>query len=174
MRAFLFLFLMIGLVGCAPTYFLSFSNGYDPATSYINSLPTIILNPGQSRPAFLPVSKPALLPESSVKIASEDPKVVVIWKPFRPGDIIRIQAVAPGNTIVHRGNFPFPMWQPDANPVVRQAWRAAVRRHLRPRPDNAAFRAMSDAEIWKTVLRSRSTGALRVMVEKDRLDFQAR
>ena len=38
----------------------------------------------------------------------------------------------------------------------------------------AAFWGMSDAEVWKAVLRSCSSGALRVVVEEDRLDFQAR
>jgi len=56
--------------------------------------------------------------------------------------------------------------------VERAAWRATLRRWLRP--DDAAFRAISDAELWKTVLRSRSSGALRVVVEEDRLDFQQR
>ena len=98
----------------------------------------------------------------------------MIWQPFDPLDVVRIQAVAPGSALVHRGDYPFSTWNPKANPVQRAAWRAAVRRCLRPCPDDAAFRAMSDAELWKTALRARSSGALRVVVEEDRLDFQAR
>ena len=82
--------------------------------------------------------------------------------------------MAPGSTLVHRGDFPFPELKLKANPVERSAWRAALRRYLRPGRDDAAFRAMTDAEIWKDVLRSRSCGALRVEVEIDRLDFQQR
>jgi hypothetical protein len=174
MRPLIFALLVFCLGGCAPSYFVAFSNGYNPATSYTYSLPTIALAPGETRKAFLAAPQLALLPASSVRIASENPEVVAVWLPADPNDVIRIQAVAPGNALVHRGDFPFPSWKPKANPVERTAWRAALRRYLRPRPDDAAFRAMSDAELWKTVLRSRSIGALRVEVEFDRLDFQQR
>ncbi|MFA7343497.1 MAG: hypothetical protein WC003_04255 [Terrimicrobiaceae bacterium] len=174
MRPLIFSLLTICLGGCAPSYFVAFSNGYNPATSHTYSLPAIALAPGETRQAFLPATKPPFFPESSTGIASENPEVVIVWHPARPNDIARIQAVAPGSVLVHRGDFPFPAWKLKMDPVERAAWRAALRRHLRPRPDDAAFRAMSDAELWKTVLRSRSTGALRVVVEFDRLDFQFR
>lgn len=167
-------FLLVFLGGCAPTYYVAFSNGYSPATSYTHSLPAIALAPGETRKAFFPAAKFALLPASPLGIASENPAVVIVWQPFDPQDVVRIQAVAPGSALVHRGNFPFSPWNPKANPVNRAAWRATLRRYLRPRPDDAAFRVMSDAEVWKTVLRSCSSGALRVVVEEDRLDFQAR
>jgi|GEM_PF-2248578 len=173
MRPLIFTVLVL-LGGCAPTYYVAFSDGYDPATSLTHSLPAMVLAPGETRKAFFPAAKPAFLPAASVGIASENPEVVIIWQPFDPQDVVRIQAVAPGSTLVHRGNFPFSRWNPKANPVERAAWRATLRRYLRPGPDDAAFRAMSDAELWKAVLRSRSGGALRVVVEKDRLDFQAR
>ena len=174
MRPLIFSLLPVFLGGCAPTYFVAFSNGYNPATSYTHSLPAIALAPGQTRKAFLPADPLPFLPASSVRIASENPEAVIIWQPFDPLDVVRIQAVAPGSALVHRGNFPFPTWNPKANPVERSAWRAVLRRCLRPRPDDAAFRALSDAELWKTVLRARSRGALRVVVEEDRLNFQAR
>ena len=174
MRPLIFAVLVILLGGCAPTYFVAFSNGYDPATSLAHSLPAMVLAPGETRKAFFPAAKFALLPSSSIGIASENPAVVLIWEPFDPQDVVRIQALAPGSALVHRGNFPFSKWNPRANPIERAAWRATLRRYLRPRPDDTAFRAMSDAELWKTALRSRSDGALRVVVEEDRLDFQAR
>lgn len=170
----IFLTLLLFLGGCAPSYFVAFSNGYNPATSYTHSLPAIALAPGETRKAFLPVAKLPILPKSPVRIASENPDAAIIWKQFAPGDIIRLQAVAPGSAIIHRGNFPFPDWKKKANPVERAAWRAALRRHLRPRPDDVAFRAISDEQLWKTVLRARSQGAMRVVVEVDRLDFQQR
>ena len=174
MRPLIFPVLVFLLGGCAPTYFVAFSEGYNPATSLTHSLPAIALAPGETRKAFLPAAKFSLLPASSVRIASENPEVVIIWQPFDPQDVVRIQAVAPGSALVHRGDFPFSTWNPKANPVQRAAWRATLRRYLRPGPDDAAFRAMSDAELWKTALRSRSSGALRVVVERDRLDYQAR
>ncbi|MFA7234303.1 MAG: hypothetical protein WC076_09340 [Terrimicrobiaceae bacterium] len=174
MRRLIFLSLFACLGGCAPTYFVAFSNGYNPATSYTHSLPAIALAPGETRKAWLPATSLPRLARSSIRIASENPGVVLIWQPFDPRGIVRLQAVAPGSALVHRGDFPFPSWRPKANPVERAAWRASVRRYLRPRPDDAAFRAMSDAEIWRTVLRSRSSGALRVVVEEDRLNFQQR
>lgn len=174
MRPLIFSVLIFLLGGCAPTYYVAFSNGYNPATSYIHSLPAMVLAPGETRKAFFPAAKFALLPASRIGIASENPAVVLVWQPFDPQDIVRIQAVAPGTALVHRGDFPFSKWNPKANPVDRAAWRATLRRYLRPRPDDVAFREMSDAELWKTVLRSRSEGALRVVVEQDRLDFQAR
>lgn len=174
MRPLISAILMIALTGCAPTYFVAFSNGYNPATSLKYSLPAIVLAPGETRKAFLPAQNFSMLPTSSVRIESENPEVVIVWQPADPNDIVRLQAVAPGSTLIHRGDFPFPRWKPKANPVERADWRAALRRALRPRPDDLAFRAMSDAELWKTVLRSRSTGALRVEVEMDRLDFQQR
>ena len=174
MRPLIFVMTVFCLGACAPSYFVAFSNGYHPASSYTHSLPAIALAPGETRKAFLAAPQLSLLPASAVRIASENPEVVMIWQPFDPQDVIRIQAAAPGNALVHRGNFPFPSWNPKANPVERSAWRAALRRYLRPRPDDAAFRAVSDAELWKTVLRSRSSGALRVVVEVDRLDFQQR
>ena len=134
----------------------------------------MVLAPGETRKAFFPAAKLAFLPASSIQIASENPAVVLVWQPFDPQDVVRIQAVAPGSALVHRGNFPFSKWNPKANPVERGAWRATLRRYLRPRPEDATFREMSDAELWKTVLRSRSSGALRVVVEEDRLDFKAR
>ncbi len=170
----IFLPFLVLLGGCAPSYFVAFSNQYNPSTSYLHSLPAIALAPGQTRKAFLPASKPPIFPPSPVRIASENPEVVTIMAPFNPADIVRIRAVAPGSALVHRGNFPFPDWNLKANPVERAAWRAALRRHLHPRPDDVAFRAISDAELWRTVLRSRSDGALRVVVELDRLDFQQR
>lgn len=174
MRAPIFAFFAFCLVGCAPTYFVAFSNGYNPATSYTYSLPAIALAPGETRKAFLAPPQVSLLPASPVRIATENPGVVIVWRPADPNDVTRIQAVAPGSALVHRGDFPFADWKPKANPVERAAWRAALRRYLRPRPDDAAFRAISDAELWKAVLRSRSGGALRVEVEVDRLDFQQR
>ncbi|MEI6493927.1 MAG: hypothetical protein WCO94_15365 [Verrucomicrobiota bacterium] len=165
---------LVFLSGCAPTYFVAFSNGYNPATSLKYSLPAIVLAPGETRKAFLPAQKVSLLPASSVRIESENPEVVFIWQPADPNDVVRIQAAAPGSTLVHRGDFPFPALKLKSNPVERAAWRATLRRYLRPRVDDSAFRAMSDAELWKTVLRSRSAGALRVEVEIDRLDFQQR
>ena len=174
MRPLIFGLLVFCLCGCAPSYFVAFSNGYNPATSYTYSLPAIALAPGETRKAFLPAPQFSLLPASSVRIASENPEVVAIWQPADPNDIVRIQAVAPGSALVHRGDFPFYALKPKANPVERAAWRATLRRYLRPRRDEAAFRAMSDAELWKDVLRSRSSGALRVEVEIDRLDFQQR
>jgi hypothetical protein len=174
MRRFLFLLLTFCMGGCAPTYFVAFSNGYDPATSYTHSLPAIALTPGETRKAFLPAWKTPFATKSGVRIASEDPGIVLVWEPADSRDIVRIQAVAPGSVLVHRGDYPFPDWKAKANPVVRAAWRSALRRHLRPRPDDVAFRAVSDADLWKTVLRSRSSGALRVVVEEDRLDFQSR
>jgi hypothetical protein len=174
MRRLIFLFPVLFLGGCAPSYFVAFSNGYNPATSYIHSLPAIALAPGETRKAFLPAQKFAIAPASSIRIASENPAVAIIWEPFDPGDVVRIQAVAPGSTLIHRGDFPFPTWKLKANPVERAAWRAALRRYLRPSPDDTAFRAMSDADLWKTILRSRSSGALRVVVEEDRLNFQQR
>ena len=174
MRRLIFLLPAIFLCGCAPSYFVAFSNGYNPATSYLHSLPAIALAPGETRKAFLPAQKFAIAPASSIRIASENPAVAIIWEPFDPGDVVRIQAVAPGSALIHRGDFPFPTWKLKANPVERAAWRAALRSYLRPRPDDTAFRAISDADLWKTVLRSRSSGALRVVVEEDRLDFQMR
>jgi len=174
MRPLIFSFLIFCLGGCAPSYFIAFSNGYNPATSYTYSLPAIALAPGETRKAFLAAPQLSLFPASSARIASENPEVVIVWRPADPNDVVRIQAVAPGSALVHRGDFPFPDWKPKANPVERAAWRAALRRYLRPRPDDAAFRAMADAELWKTVLRSRSSGAFRVEVEIDRLDFQQR
>lgn len=174
MRRLIFLSLFVCLGGCAPTYFVAFSNGYNPATSYTHSLPAIALAPGETRKACLPATSLPRPVRASIRIASENPGVVLIWQPFDPRDTVRLQAVAPGSALVHRGDFPFPSWRPKANPVERAAWRASVRRYLRPRPDDAAFRAMSDAEIWRTVLRSRSSGALRVVVEEDRLNFQQR
>jgi len=174
MRPLIFAVLVLFLGGCTPTYYVAFSNGYDPATSYIHSLPAMVLAPGETRKAFFPAAKLAILPASPIGIASENPAVVLVWQPFDPQDVVRIQAVAPGSALVHRGNFPFSTWNPKANPVERASWRATLRRYLRLRPDEVAFRAMSDAELWKSVLRSRSSGALRVVVEEDRLDFQAR
>ena len=129
MRQMIFALLLVFLGGCAPTYFVAFSNGYNPATSYTHSLPAIALAPGQTRKAFLPAETPPFLPASAVRIASENPGVVIIWQPFDPHDVVRIQAVAPGSALVHRGNFPFPTWKPKANPVERAAWRATLRRH---------------------------------------------
>ena len=174
MRPLIFALQVLLLGGCAPTYYVAFSDGYNPATTLTHSLPAMVLAPGETRKAFFPGAKLAILPASSVQLASENPAVVLIWQPFDPQDIVRIQAVAPGSALVHRGDFPFSKWNPKANPVERAAWRATLRRYLRPRPDDVAFRAMSDAELWKSVLRSRSEGALRVVVEEDRLDFQAR
>ncbi|MCX6968656.1 MAG: hypothetical protein NTV93_00685 [Verrucomicrobia bacterium] len=174
MRRLIFLLPVFFLCGCAPSYFVAFSNGYNPATSYLHSLPAIALAPGETRKAFLPAQKFAIAPVSSIRVTSENPAVAIIWEPFDPGDVVRIQAVAPGSTLIHRGDFPFPNWKLKANPVERAAWRAALRRYLRPRPDDTAFRAISDADLWKTVLRSRSSGALRVVVEEDRLNFQLR
>lgn len=171
----LILFLLLLCAGCsAPSYFVAFSEGYNPATSYTYSLPAIILVPGQTRMAFLPASRYAFSRTSSVRLASENPATVLIWKPHDPNDVVRLQAAATGSTLIHRGNFPFSDWNQNANPVERAAWRASLRRYLKPRPDDVAFRAISDAELWKTVLRSRSTGALRVVVEEDRLNFQER
>lgn len=172
MRPFIFVFLVFCLGGCAPSFFVAFSNGYSPATSYTHSLPAIVLAPGETRKAFLPA--PQHIPFSRLsrmRIESENPKVVLIWEPFDKSDVTRLQAVAPGSALVHRGDFPFPTWKPDANPVQRSAWRAALRRYLHPRPDDVEFRDISDADLWKSVLRSRSEGALRVVVEEDRLKF---
>ncbi len=172
MRFLIFLFPAILLGGCAsPYYFVAFSNGYDPATSYTHSLPAIVLEPGQTRKACVPARD---MPFSKTAgVASENPAVVLVWEPANANDIVRIQAIAPGSTLVHRGVFPFPTWKPGANPLQRSAWRAALRKYLRSRPENdAAFRAISDEELWKTVVRSRSEGALRVVVEEDRLKFQ--
>lgn len=174
MRRLVFLPILFLLGGCAPSYLVAFSQGYNPATSYTHSLPAMVLEPGETRMAFLPAARPPLLPQSSVRIASENPEVVLIWKKFSPGDAIRLQALVPGTAIIHRGDFPFPDWKLERDVVERAAWRAAVRRHLHPHPDDVAFRAMSDEEIWKRVLRSRSQGALRVVVERDRLNFQQR
>jgi hypothetical protein len=174
MRPLLFLVLTCCLGGCAPAYFVAFSEGYHPATSYLYSLPAIIVTPGETRKTFLPAGKILFFSPPQISILSEDPGVVKIWKPLDPGDVVRLQAVSPGMTLVHRGNFPFPNWNQQANPVQHAAWRADLRRYLSPRPDDVAFRAISDAELWKTVLRSRSTGALRVVVEEDRLDYQKR
>lgn len=170
----IFLPFLLLLGGCTPSYFVAFSHGYNPATSYTHSLPAMALAPGETRKAFLPAARPPLLPQSPIRIASENPEVVIIWEQFAPGDVVRLQAVSPGTAIIHRGDFPFPNWKLKANPVERAAWRAALRRHLHPRPDDVAFRAISDAELWKAVLRSRSQGALRVVVEWDRLNFQQR
>ncbi len=171
MRALIFLLLIFGLGGCAPSYFLSFSNGYNPATSYTHSLPAIALAPGQTRKAFLPPPATAFSPKSGVRIATENPAVVRIWKPLHPQDIVRIEAVMPGAVLVHRGDFPFPDWNPGEKPLKRTAWRGELRKYLRPKPDDVTFRAMSDSEIWSKVLRSRSRGALRVVVEEDRLQY---
>ena len=91
MRQMIFALLLVFLGGCAPTYFVAFSNGYNPATSYTHSLPAIALAPGQTRKAFLPAEKPPFLPASSVRIASENPEVVIIWQPFDPHDAGRGQ-----------------------------------------------------------------------------------
>lgn len=171
MRPLIFLFLVFCLGGCAPSFFVAFSEGYNPATSYIHSLPAIVLAPGETRKAFLPARPVPFFRESRLRIASEDPGVVLIWEPFDKNDVTRLQAVAPGSTLIHRGDFPFPTWKPRANPIERSAWRAALRRYLTPRPDDVEFRDISDADLWKTVLRSRSDGALRVVVEEDRLKF---
>ena len=174
MRRLIFTLLMFCLAGCTPAYFVSFSESYHPGKTLEFSLPAIVLNPGETRKAFLPAQTILFSRSSHVRIETEDPAVLAIMKPFDKNDISRLQAVAPGITLVHRGNFPFSGWNPKANPVQRAAWRASLRRYLHPRPDDVAFRAMSDADIWKTVLRSRSEGALRVVVERDRLDYQQR
>jgi len=161
--------LTAALAGCAPTCFVAFSNGYDPATSLRHALPAMTMAPAETRKAFLPAPEMPFAKKS--RIASEDPGIVLVWEPLVKTDVVRIQAIAPGSTLVHRGNFPFRNWKPQANPVERAAWRGSLRRFLKPRPDAVAFRAMSDADLWKTVLRSRSDGALRIVVEEDRLKF---
>lgn len=169
MRHALFLLFALAAGGCAPSYLVSFSEGYDPATSYTFSLPTIQLEPGQTRRAFVPARSLPFTP--AVRLASENPEIARVWLPFDKNDAERIQALLPGNTIVHRGVFPFPDWDPKANPVRRAEWRRQLRRFLSPRPDDTAFRNVSDADLWRTVLRSRSQGALRVIVEEDPLKF---
>ncbi|MFZ4774710.1 MAG: hypothetical protein ACOYM3_05065 [Terrimicrobiaceae bacterium] len=171
MRALIFLLLIAGLGGCAPSYFLSFSNGYNPATSYTYSLPSIALAPGQSRKAFVRAPGIPFARTSSVRIATEDPAVVRIWEPRNPQDIVRIEAVAPGAALVHRGDFPFPDWNAHTKPLKRTAWRGELRKYLRPQPDDVTFRALSDSDLWTAVLRTRSRGALRVVVEEDRLQY---
>jgi len=171
MRLLIFLLLLFGLGGCAPSYFLSFSNGYHPATSYTHSLPAIALAPGQTRKAFIRAQRIPFSGVSSVRIATEDPRVVGIWEPRNPQDVVRIQALVPGTALVHRGDFPFPDWKPAETPLRRTAWRGKLRQYLRPKPDDVTFRAMSDSDLWTAVLRSRSRGALRVVVEEDRLRF---
>ncbi|TSA30872.1 MAG: hypothetical protein D4R65_12275 [Verrucomicrobiaceae bacterium] len=161
--------LLVALTGCAPTCFVAFSDGYDPATSLKHSLPAMTMAPAETRKAFLPAPDMPFVKKS--RIASEDPRIVLVWEPMDKADIVRIQAIAEGSTLMHRGNFPFQNWNPRANPVDRAAWRGSLRRFLKPRPDAVSFRSISDADLWKTVLRSRSDGALRIVVEEDRLKF---
>jgi len=161
--------LTAALAGCAPTCFVAFSNGYDPATSLRHALPAMTMAPAETRKAFLPA--PDMPFSNKSRIASEDPGIVLVWEPMVKSDVVRIQAITEGSTLVHRGNFPFRNWKSKANPVERAAWRGSLRRFLKPRPDAVSFRAMSDADLWKTVLRSRSDGALRIVVEEDRLKF---
>ena len=156
--------------GCgSPGYFLDFSPGYRAGVTLANALPAITLRPGETRMGMVNSSP---LPRTRVnRLVSEDPAVVIVWKPPRPTDVIRIQAVAPGSVLVHRGNFPFEDWRAGRNLVERADWRASLRRHLSPRPDDEAFRKMSDRDLWTAVVRSRSKGALHVFVVKDRVEF---
>lgn len=169
MRSFMILPLLVALTGCAPTCFVGFSNGYDPATSLKYALPAMTMTPAETRKAFLPAPEFPFVKKT--RIASEDPGIVLVWEPLETTDVVRIQAIAPGSTLIHRGNFPFRNWKPHSNPVERAAWRGELRRFLKPRPDDVTFRAMSDANLWKTVLRARSDGALQIVVEEDRLKF---
>ncbi len=161
--------LLVALTGCAPTCFVAFSDGYNPATSLKYALPAMTMAPAETRKAFLPA--PDMPFVKKIRIASENPGIVLVWEPVDKTDVVRIQAIAEGSTLVHQGNFPFQNWNPRANPVERAAWRASLRRFLKPRPDDVSFRAIPDEELWKTVLRARSDGALRIVVEEDRLKF---
>lgn len=161
---------LAALSGCANDYyFVALSNGYDPATSLTHALPAIELSPGETRKAFVagrwgPKSR-------ANRVVSENPDVVRVWPPARSDDVVRIQAVGVGSTLVHGGRFPFAQWNPQQNPVERTRWRWSLRPYLPAPVSEAEFRKISDADLWKTAVRSRSDGALRVVVQEDRLQY---
>lgn len=161
---------VLGLSGCGGAYyFVPLSAGYDPRSSLLHALPAIELRPGETRKGMVATER--LIGRHSQGLVSEDPRIVLIWKPQKTGDLVHLQAIAPGTTLVHGGDFPFEHWDPNKNLLERTAWRWSLRKFLSPNPTDAEFRAMSDADLWKTVVRSRSAGALRVIVEQDRLEF---
>jgi len=166
----LILFLCLCVAGCGgPAYFLTFSSSYNSRTSLSNALPTISLRPGESRKAM--VTLPGYSGQKGSSLVSEDSRIVVVWRPTNPRQVVSIQAVGPGTVFIHRGDFPFADWRDGKNPVERSEWRASLRRYLSPRPDDATFRGISDEQLWKTVVRSRSTGAMRVIVAEDHSPF---
>jgi len=165
-----FLLICLGLAGCGGvSYHMPFSAGYDPRSTLVNALPTIVLQPGETRRA-MEVIPGAFSQARPPRLASEDPEVVAVLALSAQGKVVGIQAKREGLTLVHSGDFPFTDAKPGASVVERTRWRESLRRFLSPRPDDAAFRKISDADLWKTVVRSRSFAAVRVVVEKDRMD----
>jgi hypothetical protein len=158
------------LSGCGgPAYFLTFSATYDPRTSLSNALPTISLRPGETRKAM--VTLPGFTGRRATSLVSEDPRIAIVWRPANPRQVVNIQSIGPGTVLIHRGDFPFDDWKDGRNPVERSEWRASLRRYLSPVPDDATFRQISDEQLWKTVVRSRSTGAIRIIVAEDHSPF---
>jgi len=159
------------VVGCSsPAVLLPLSRGYDPEKSLKHALPAIVLQVGETRRAVY--SSPLRPNFGSPRLASEDPRIVRVWPEAGADGFVSVQAVAPGETLLHFGCFPFPDWNPDQNPVERTAWRWKLRPCLSPAPANDAnFRAIGDASLNKRSLGRFSQGALRVIVEEDRLKW---
>lgn len=158
------------LTGCANDYyFVTLSPGYDPASSLTHALPAIELSPGETRKAFVASRWGGR--RSETRVVSEDPQVVRVWAPAHADDVVRIQAVGVGATLVHGGRFPFQPWDPAQSLVERTRWRWSLRPYL-PRPvSEEEFRKIPDAELWQTAVRARSAGAMRVVVNRDPLQF---
>ncbi len=169
MRIFLLL-LGLGLAGCGGvSYHMPFSAGYDTRSTLVNALPTIVLQPGETRRAMEVI--PGVFSHARPpRLASEDPEVVAVLALPARDRVSTIQAKREGRTLVHAGDFPFADPKPGASVIERTRWRESLRRFLSPRPDDEAFRKVSDADLWKTVVRSRSFAAVRIVVEKDRMD----
>ena len=166
----LILTICLMMTGCGgASFFLNFSPSYDARTTLVNTLPTVAMRPGETKRVM--ASSPEFPWSRAMRLVSEDPRVVIVWNPPRPGDVVRIQAAGIGTALVHRGDYPFEEWREGKNPVERARWRAALRKYLSPRPDEAAFRAFSDEVLWRTLVRSRSQGAMRVTVDEDRTPF---
>lgn len=144
------------------------SAGYVAGSTLANALPTITLQPNETRRVL--GRGPAWPFEPAWGLASEDPETVTVWRSERDG-LFHVRALRPGRTYVHYGVFPLAQWNPEADVIQRAAWRARARRLLVPVPDEVSYRKMKDPEIWRIIVQSYSSGAMRVYVEDDRLEY---
>lgn len=144
------------------------SAGYVPGETLSHALPTITLQPNETRRVL--GRGPTWPVEPGWSAASEDPEIVTVWKSGRDS-LYHIRALRPGKTYVHYGVFPLPQWNPSADVIERAAWRARARRLLAPVPDEVTYRNTKDADIWRAIVQAYSSGAMRVFVEDDRLEY---